>query len=45
VVITLNGQPFSATVFTVAGGEIVEIAGIRDADRVRRRTAAVLADK
>jgi hypothetical protein len=45
VAVTLNGQPFSVMAFTVAGGKIVEIAGIRDPDRVRRLTAAALTDK
>ncbi len=37
--VTVNGRPFSIMVFTVAGGKIVEINGIRP-DRVRRLAAA-----
>jgi RNA polymerase sigma factor (sigma-70 family) len=44
-VITRNGRPFSVLAFTVAGGKIVEIDGIRDPDRVRRVAAAVLTEK
>jgi RNA polymerase sigma-70 factor (ECF subfamily) len=44
-VITRNGRPFSVLAFTVAGGKIVEIDGIRDPDRVRRVAAAVLTGK
>jgi RNA polymerase sigma factor (sigma-70 family) len=43
-VITLNGRPFSVLAFTVAGGKIVEINGIRDHERVRRIAAAVLSE-
>jgi RNA polymerase sigma factor (sigma-70 family) len=43
-VITLNGQPFAVMAFTVVNDKIVEIEGIRDPDRVRRLTAAVLSD-
>jgi RNA polymerase sigma factor (sigma-70 family) len=43
VVVTVNGRPFSIMAFTVAGGKIVEINGIRDPDRVRRLAATVLA--
>jgi RNA polymerase sigma factor (sigma-70 family) len=42
VVVTVNGRPFSIMAFTVAGGKIVEINGIRDPDRVRRLAATVL---
>ena len=45
VVITINGRPFSVMAFTVAGGKIVEIDGIRDPDRVRRIASAVLTEK
>jgi RNA polymerase sigma-70 factor (ECF subfamily) len=44
-VVTRNGRPFSVLAFTVAGGKIVEIDGIRDPDRVRRVAAAVLTEK
>jgi ketosteroid isomerase-like protein len=44
-VITRNGRPFSVLAFTIAGGKIVEIDGIRDPDRVRRVAAAVLTEK
>jgi ketosteroid isomerase-like protein len=43
-VITRNGRPFSVLAFTVAGGKIVQIDGIRDPDRVRRVAAAVLTE-
>ena len=39
---TLGGRPFSVMAFTVAGGMIVEIDGIRDPDRVRRLAVGVL---
>lgn len=42
VVITLNGHPFSILAFTIVNNKIVEIDGIRDPDRIRRITAAVL---
>jgi RNA polymerase sigma-70 factor (ECF subfamily) len=45
VVVTRNGRPFSVMAFTVAGGRIVKIDGIRDADRVTRITAPVLTEK
>ena len=45
VVITLDGQPFSVLAFTIVDDKIVEIDGIRDPDRVRRITAAVLTEK
>jgi RNA polymerase sigma-70 factor (ECF subfamily) len=44
-VVTIDGRPFSVMAFTVAGGKIVEIDGIRDPDRVRRVAAAVLTEK
>jgi RNA polymerase sigma factor (sigma-70 family) len=44
-VVTIDGRPFSVLAFTVAGGKIVEIDGIRDPDRVRRVAAAVLTEK
>ena len=43
-VITRNGRPFSVLAFTVAGGKIVQIDGIRDPDRVRRIAATVLGE-
>jgi Sigma-70, region 4 len=43
-VVTIDGRPFSVLAFTVAGGKIVEIDGIRDPDRVRRVAAAVLTE-
>ena len=43
-VITRNGRPFSVLAFTVVGGKIVQIDGIRDPDRVRRVAAAVLTE-
>jgi RNA polymerase sigma-70 factor (ECF subfamily) len=43
VVITVSGRPFAVMGFTVAGGKIVEIDTIADAERVRRIAAAVLA--
>jgi RNA polymerase sigma-70 factor (ECF subfamily) len=43
-VITRNGRPFSVLAFTVAGGKIVQIDGIRDPDRVRRVAATVLTE-
>lgn len=42
--IILDGRPFSVMAFTVAGGVIVEIDGIRDPDRVRRLAAGVLGE-
>lgn len=42
VVTARSGRPVSIMVFTVVGGRIVEIDGIRDADRVRRLTAGVV---
>ena len=45
VVITLDGQPYSVLAFTIVTDKIVEIDGIRDPDRVRRITAAVLTDE
>jgi RNA polymerase sigma factor (sigma-70 family) len=44
-VVTIDGRPFSVMAFTVAGGKIVEIDGIRDPDRVRRVAAAVITEK
>jgi RNA polymerase sigma factor (sigma-70 family) len=43
-VITLNGRPFAVMAFTIVDGKIVEIDGIRDADRVRRIAATVLTE-
>lgn len=40
--IILDGRPYSVMAFTVAGGKIVEIDGIRDPERVRRLAADVL---
>jgi RNA polymerase sigma-70 factor (ECF subfamily) len=44
-VVTVNGRPFAVLAFTVVGGEIVEIDGIRDLDRVSYIAAAVFTDK
>jgi RNA polymerase sigma-70 factor (ECF subfamily) len=41
-VITRDGRPFSVLAFTVTGGRIVQIDGIRDPERVRRVAATVL---
>ena len=43
-VVTVNGRPFAVLAFSVVGGKIVEIEGIRDPDRVSHVAAAVLAD-
>jgi RNA polymerase sigma-70 factor (ECF subfamily) len=43
-VISLDGRPFSVMAFTVAGGKIVEIDGIRDPDRVGRLAAGVFGE-
>ena len=43
-VVTVNGRPFAVLAFTVVGGKIVEIDGIRDPDRVSRIAATVLTD-
>jgi RNA polymerase sigma-70 factor (ECF subfamily) len=43
-VVTLNGRPFAVLAFTVVGGKIVEIDGIRDPDRVSQIAAAVFTD-
>lgn len=40
--ITRDGRPFSVMAFTVAGGKIVRIDTIRDAERVQRAALAVL---
>lgn len=40
--IILDGRPYSVMAFTVVGGKIVEIDGIRDPERVRRLAADVL---
>lgn len=42
--ITMRGQPVTVMGFTVAGGRIVEIDAIADAERVPRITAAVPGD-
>src|SRR5581483_7518645 len=39
-VVAVNGRPFAVLAFTVVGGKIVEIDGIRDADRLSRIAAA-----
>jgi RNA polymerase sigma factor (sigma-70 family) len=44
VIVTMRGRPVTVVGFTVAGGRIVEIDAIADAERVRRITAAVLGD-
>ena len=49
-VATIDGQPFTVLAFTVVNceigeiGEIVEIGGIRDPDRVRLLAAAILTE-
>jgi RNA polymerase sigma factor (sigma-70 family) len=40
--ITLYGRPHAVMGFTVAGGKIVEIDGIRDPDRIHRIAAPIL---
>src|SRR5713101_8375050 len=45
VVVTVAGRPFAVMGFTVAGGKIVEIDAIADAERVRRIAAGVLTDE
>jgi RNA polymerase sigma-70 factor, ECF subfamily len=40
----MRGRPVTVVGFTVAGGKIVEIDAIADAERVRRITAAALGD-
>ncbi|MDI2029327.1 sigma-70 family RNA polymerase sigma factor [Saccharopolyspora sp. TS4A08] len=42
VVTARSGRPVSIMAFTVVGGRIVEIDGIRDAERVQRLTAGVV---
>jgi RNA polymerase sigma factor (sigma-70 family) len=44
VIVTMRGRPVTVVGFTVAGGKIVEIDAIADAERVRRITAAALGD-
>jgi RNA polymerase sigma-70 factor (ECF subfamily) len=44
VIVTMRGRPVTVVGFTVAGGRIVEIDAIADAERVRRITAAALGD-
>jgi RNA polymerase sigma-70 factor (ECF subfamily) len=44
VVSIRDGEPFSVGAFTVAGGKIVEIDILADADRLRRLGLALLAD-
>jgi RNA polymerase sigma factor (sigma-70 family) len=44
-VVTVRGRPFAILAFTVAGGRIVEIDALGDAERVRRLAAHVLADR
>jgi RNA polymerase sigma-70 factor (ECF subfamily) len=44
VIVTMRGRPVTVVGFTVAGGRIVEINAIADAERVRRITAAALGD-
>jgi RNA polymerase sigma factor (sigma-70 family) len=43
-VVAVNGRPFAVLAFTVVGGKIVEIDGIRDPGRVSNIAAAVLTD-
>ncbi|HZQ31145.1 MAG TPA: sigma-70 family RNA polymerase sigma factor [Mycobacterium sp.] len=43
-VVAVNGRPFAVLAFTVVGGKIVEIDGIRDADRLSRIAAAAVTD-
>ena len=45
VIVTMRGRPVTVVGFTVAGGRIVEIDAIADAERVRRITAAALGDE
>lgn len=40
-VVTIHGKPGSIMAFTLADGRIVEIDGIRGADRVERLTTGV----
>lgn len=42
VITARHGRPVSIMAFTVVGGRIMEIDGIRDADRVMRLTAGVI---
>jgi hypothetical protein len=42
VVVTVDGRPLVLMGFLVAGGRMVEIDAIADAERVRRLAAAVL---
>jgi RNA polymerase sigma-70 factor (ECF subfamily) len=44
VIVTMRGRPVTVVGFTVAGGRIVEIDAIADAERVRTITAAALGD-
>jgi RNA polymerase sigma-70 factor (ECF subfamily) len=44
VIVTMRGRPVTVVGFTVAGGRIVEIDAIADAERVRRITADALGD-
>ncbi len=44
VVVTSDGEPMTVMGFIVVGGKIVEMDAIADTDRVRRITAAFLAD-
>lgn len=44
VIVTVRGRPFSLMGFIVAGGRIVEIDSIVDAQRVGRLAAAILRD-
>jgi RNA polymerase sigma-70 factor (ECF subfamily) len=43
-VCVLDGKPFSVMAFTVAGGKIVEIDILRDADRLSQIDLTALAD-
>jgi RNA polymerase sigma factor (sigma-70 family) len=45
VVVTFDGQPMTVMGFIIAEGRIAEIDAIADPERVRRLTAAVLADE